>query len=70
MLSSKYVFGWVAEYLQLNLISDSVDTAQLTVGSSISSGDFIGFHHESSSWSIKEYGTVDNAFSLCTFIGK
>ena len=51
------------------LFLDSIDTAQITVGSAISAGDNIGFHHESSSWSVKEYGTVENAFSLCTFIG-
>jgi hypothetical protein len=35
-----------------------------------SSGDFYGLDHDGSSWSIKEYGSKDNAYSLCTFIGK
>ena len=28
-----------------------------------------GFNHDGTSWSIQEYGSKDNAFSLCTFIG-
>ena len=38
--------------------------------SAVSSGDYYGFDNDGSSWSIKEYGSKDNAYSLCTFIGK
>ena len=38
-------------------------------GSADSSGDYYGLHHDGSSWTIKEYGTKENSYSLCTFIG-
>ena len=50
--------------MKLFLILDVV-----TPSGADSSGDFYGFNHDGTSWSIKEYGSKENAFSLCTFIG-
>ena len=41
----------------------------MTPSSPDSSGDYYGFDNDGSAWTIKEFGTKDNAFSLCTFIG-
>ena len=42
----------------------------VTPGSPDSSGDYFALHHDSAAWIIKEYGTKENAFSLCQFISK
>ena len=54
----------VYKYSYLCIITDVV-----APGSADSSGDYYGLHHDGSSWSIKEYGTKENSYSLCTFIG-
>ena len=51
-------------YSYLCIITDVV-----TPGSADSSGDYYGLHHDGSSWTIKEYGTKENSYSLCTFFG-
>ena len=40
----------------------------VTPGSADSSGDYFALHHDSGTWTIKEYGTKEKAFSLCQFI--
>lgn len=42
----------------------------VTPGSADSSGDYFALHHDGSSWTIKEYGTKENSFSLCQFISQ
>ena len=39
-------------------------------GTADSSGDYYALHHDSGAWTIKEYGTKENAYSLCQFISK
>ena len=51
-------------YSYLCIITDVV-----TPGSADSSGDYYGLQHDGSSWTIKEYGTKENSYSLCTFFG-
>ena len=61
---SRFDFLHVFLYSYLCIITDVV-----APGSADSSGDYYGLHHDGSSWSIKEYGTKENSYSLCTFIG-
>ena len=61
---SRFDFLHVFLYSYLCIITDVV-----APGSADSSGDYYGLHHDGSSWTIKEYGTKENSYSLCTFIG-
>ena len=49
---------------QINFVLDVV-----TPGVADSSGDFYALQHDGTSWSVKEYGSKENAYSLCMFIG-
>ena len=44
--------------------------ARQSPGTADSSGDYFALHHDSGAWTIKEYGTKENAYSLCQFISK
>ena len=65
---------WYAKYK--NNVSDDtkfylfLTTDVVSPGTADSSGDYFALHHDSGAWTIKEYGTKENAYSLCQFISK
>ena len=66
LLSIKYSSGCCIHYDIVNLPIPDV----VSPGAADSSGDNYAFDHDGSSWTIKEYGSKTNSYSLCQFIGE
>ena len=66
LFSIKYSSSYFINYDIVNLPIPDV----VSPGAADSSGDYYAFHHDGSSWTIKEYGSKSNSYSLCQFIGE